>query len=359
MMSDLILWRALLVLLVLAMSALLLLPGVREWRQGRSRPLVIPADDEAGIDYFGQRMRGHLARDWGGTEAAPVPDLRRQPPPEGYFVLGTDGRVRGDVATERQASKTIVGNAISVDPGVSIMGDVYASQALSTGPGCVVRAVLADGPVVLGDGSSLLRWADAEKLECGRDCRLLGRVSARESIALGHGTIFGRLAAPRIEFGPADAGEFAVPSGKATPSNIGELLGERLEEAFSQQGRWVCRGDLEVPDGTLVTGHLIVHGRLYLGEDCEVVGSVKCHKGAEIGARARIHGSIFAGGPVALGEGSEIEGMVSSERAVTCERHARIGSLEHPASLIAPVLSVAAGAVVYGSAWASREGQVV
>ncbi|AXK72247.1 hypothetical protein DWG18_08105 [Lysobacter sp. TY2-98] len=328
-----------------------LLPALRELRRGVGRPLHIPGDDDAGAGFFAARMRERLREEFGDGDP-----LTKNPLPSGW-IAASNTPIEGAHGRADEPAATLIGQRVALAPGCRYLGDVVAREYADLGHDAVVRAVLVEaGDTRIADRATVLRWIDAGFIDAGRDARLLGRTTARERVVLGTGAEFRRIAAPTITFGRELA---SVAPVDIRDARLDEVTDGDFIEHPDEQGRWVCRGALRIPRGTRVRGHLVVEGALHIEDDCEILGSVKAHRGARVGDRVHIDGSVFAGPHAVLGEHVTVHGMLSAEATIDCGRGLRVGRLERPASLLAPVIRVGDGGCVHGAAWASRLGKVV
>lgn len=360
------LWLLLLFVANVALFCLPLLPAFAEMRKRGNAPLFIPADDEAGIGYFAQRFRQRLAADWNSAtlfepDAPPHPDYAAAvraahaalPASIGAQYRVVEGELRGVPRLDSAEQATVVTATLRLARGTHLLGEAYAHARLDAPGGSVLRAVLCDGELVLGPGSGILRWAHARRVTAGDGSRLMGRLSARESIALGRGCQFERLAAPELRFG-AGAGE---PPAREAPTRawIADARARVVRESLD---RLLCNGDVAVPPNSLVDGQLIVRGRLTLGAGCEVRGGIKVHGTVVFGDDIHVRGALFASGDVTLGMRCAVDGPVSSAGAVRLGAGCRVGRRNQPTSLVASVVSVAPGCTCHGSIWARTNGRV-
>ena len=361
-------WLLALVLANAALLGLPLLPALREWRKRGNAPLFIPADDEAGIGYFAERFRQRLAADWDTAT------LFEEESVEGIPFLSTLEAARGALPTTIMAhyrlvsggvvgvpaldvaeQPTLVGDVVRLASGTHQLGEIYARDRLDAPGGSVIRAALCDGDMRLGAGSGILRWVHARRLHAGAGSRVMGRASARDTIALDAGCRFERLAAPEIRFaGGADADAVAT-----TQETLQSWLADAKSRVTHESGgRLLCTGNVGIPAGSLIDGHLIVRGRLTLGAGCRVTGGIKVHGPLTLGAGTRVEGALFATGEIRLDAGCSVDGPVSSARGIRLAAGCRVGRRERPTSLVAPNVSVGARCTCHGSLWARTNGRV-
>ncbi|HSR64085.1 MAG TPA: hypothetical protein VLM17_00555 [Xanthomonadaceae bacterium] len=360
------LWLLLLFAANVALFCLPLLPAFAEMRKRGNAPLFIPADDEAGIGYFAERFRQRLAADWnsatlfepgGPGDAGYVATLGAAhaalPASIAIQYRMAEGELRGAARLDAAEQPTVVGGTLRLARGTHLLGEAYAHARLDAPGGSVLRAVLCDGELVLGPGSGILRWAHARRIATGDGSRAMGRLSATESLSLGRGCQFERLSAPELRFGGGAAAQDPTPA-----STRGWVADRRARVVRESLDRLLCNGDVSIPPGSLVDGQLIVRGRLTLGAGCHVRGGIKVHGPVALGDDVVVSGAVFASGDATFGMRCSVDGPVSSAGVVRLGAGCRIGRMEHPTSLVAPVVSVAPGCTCHGSIWARTNGRV-
>lgn len=360
------LWLLLLFAANVALFCLPLLPAFAEMRKRGNAPLFIPADDEAGIGYFAVRFRQRLAADWNSATlfepdapagAACADALRAAhaalPASIGAQYRVVDGDLRGVARLDSAEQVTVVADTLRLARATHLLGEAYVQTRLDAPGGSVLRAVLCDGDLALGPGSGILRWAHARRVSAGDGSRMMGRLSATESITLGRGCQFERLSAPELRFGNGAAGQAARSA--PTRAWIADARAHVVRESLD---RLLCSGDVSVPAGSLVDGQLIVRGRLTLGAGCHVRGGIKVHGPVVLGDEVCVSGALFATGDATLGMRCAVDGPVSSAGVVRLGAGCRIGRADQPTSLVASVVSVAPGCTCHGSIWARTNGRV-
>lgn len=377
-------WLALLLAANAALLLLPMLPALREWRRTAPKPLSIPEDDEAGIEYFAASFRQRLAADWNndpffltspsasaqpGQLAMPADSMASMLIPAahlGRYRIARPGTlIDGPNASGSALEPVLVGDAIEIAEGKDYLGDIYARSSLR---GCgrnIIRAVLCDGDIALGPGSGILRWAHARNLCIGKGSRVPGRISALSTITLGTGCRFERVKAPVIDLGPQRARpSSAAAVGEAARLVASEARHEAPDEPDGMQwhrdtARWTSDGDIDLPAGSVLDGDLIVRGNVTLGAACTILGSIKSYRDVIIGSGSVIEGSCFARGKIALGRDSSVLGQLSSIIAIACEDGCTVGRPGRPASTIAPDITIIGTCRFHGSLWARNTGRIL
>ena len=333
-----------------------LLPAWLEIRQRRDADaLPIAADGRVSAAYFAERFRGVLRDRLSG----PLEEVRSLSMPLSGTVDGGDAFVvvpAGTAAVDVPAGERMVIGAGDLDLGADrhFLREVYAEGDLRAGDDVVLRATLVDGAATLGRRATILRWLHADDdLNLGPGASLHGRVSCNARLRVHEDTLFERLHAPRIEFGPPRE------STHHTPETRRDLREDELPRGAQKAGgRTLIKGDLELRAGTRWVGDLVVHGRLHCGRGAQILGAVKADD-VRLDENVEIEGSVISRRHVFAREGVRIGGLVLAEGHVDLGRACRIGTDPGTASLRAASLDVALGTVVHGSVWVDAdEGQV-
>ena len=338
-----------------------LLPAFRELVRPRDvAALPVPVKFDLQPDKFATRFRQYLAYRLGGDPDLVVASIARAEQylhGSGFHVIGRNGAPCFDAneQSSRATCKLLLGVAIELPAGFTFKQEVFATRELRVGDNATLRAVYAQAGLRIGEGSRLQRWAHAARVQIGPRCHLQGRVTADECITIGPGTIFGRLNAPRIDF--CGAGEHL---GEITYETSGTTVAcvefpNRVELA-SNDPRTIVRGDANVPRGGLVKGDLIAYGDVQVGRSARVLGSVKAHGRLTIAPDARVEGALIAVQDLEVGCNAHVDGPVSGEHVIYLQPGSRVGASDALTSVVAPVIRVAAGSVVFGTVWAEADG---
>ena len=81
-------------------------------------------------------------------------------------------------------------------------------------------------------------------------------------------------------------------------------------------------GDASIPDGTEINNHLVVQGKLKVGKNCHIIGSVKAFSSIEIGESSVVEGHVLSEGTIIIGRDCIIKGVVDSPKDITLEENA-------------------------------------
>ena len=325
-----------------------LLPALRELFAPKDiAPLKVVDRSSGHVAYFARNFRQYLER--------ALPAEAGAGDYAGKLLDGTEFvRVNLKPATLNGAPK-VHNHIVVFDTPITLHGEetflleVYARAPLSGGPRTVFRAVYADRELTLGEGSRVLRWTHAGgALTVGAGSLLRGRVSSDSAVRLGAGCVFERIGAPVIASGNAQEPPPAPP---VAPKLWKPLDARRVGD------HWRVEGDLEIPEGVLVKGSLVVAGALTLGMGAIVAGSLKAHREIMLGGEAQVQGSVVSRTRIELGQAAWVAGSVIAERDVRLGKDAVVGGPGRPATVSATSVELFGGATVYGQIAARREGR--
>lgn len=249
----------------------------------------------------------------------------------------------------------IAGDGTTMPDGMTVMREVYGVGSLRGGTDCAYRAILAEGDLELRMKSVVLRWVHSVgALDVHEGTILHGRASSDQALHLASGVTFEWIAAPVISVVPAKEDAIGKVEGKVqrSPIDLGDMV------AMSDN-TYRSDGDFTVAENSLLTGHLVVTGALVIGSGSHVRGNLKAHETVTLGDGCKIDGSIVARSTVIIGENCVIVGPLISEQEITVGHGSAIGTLEKPATISAPRVSLHTGVTVSGMVVVKNEGKTV
>ncbi len=352
-------WALLLSLLTALVFGLPLVPAVLEWQRRRDiRPLAIDSEHTLDVAAVAAEFRAMIV-----TQTEP---MRHGGATHSIRGVNAGANVTGiwlptaAEAASRVCKRTVVASGSLILPdNYTFTHDIYGPRGIRTGKENHLQSLLSEGELLMRSGSEMHRWAHARSAHIEAHCHLLGPLSATYTIRIDEGCHFAYLNAGVIGFGMHHLAESGAQR-SACPRDGGawtEAVPAHVKAAG--EGRWLATRDLTISPRSLFQGDLVVHGDLWIGAGARIAGSVKASGSIRLGAEVRIDGSLIAGGSIALAKSCMIAGPVSAERELDIETLSVIGSAEKPTTVVAPVVRVSVGAVVYGAACAQEEGRVV
>lgn len=352
------------ILLLAATFTLLLLPFLPGfivlWRKLDATPLRVVRSDEVDPYYFARRFRAYIRTNLessmhGSRQAGDSHEGLLKGRTPYLLITGENSLVLSEQQVQdREINKMIVSNTDLNLPGDLLFSlELFAERTMQGGDRNIYRAILADGDIVLGSESMLLRWMHAAgNVQVGSDSLLYGRVSSDTTIKLESGCRFERLHAPRIEFGTPKLLNQAVKQLKPLEShevqNLADVTGRR----------WLIDHKTEIPSGRTVNADMVFTGEASIGAGTHIYGSMKGHKDIFIGENVRIMGSVVCVQDIYVGAGCKIRGPILSEKSVNVGAGAIIGDSDSPTTISAKNIYVSLGAVAYGTVWTRLNGVV-
>jgi len=321
-----------------------LLPALRElYRPSDIAPLKVVDRSSGNIAYFARNFRQYLEKalptqagvgDYAGRLLDGTDFIRVNNKPALLAEqAATNGRIQNRIV--------ILDTPLTLEGGETFLMELYARAPLVGGPRSVFRAVYAEHDLVFGEATQVFRWTHAGgKLMVGAHSVLRGRVSSDAAVTLAGDVVFERIGAPVISVGtpheppprpPASPQIFRLPEGAKT---IGDHI--RIEQ------------NLEIPEGMLVSGNLVVAGTLRIGLGTIVDGSIKAHGEIVLADEAQVSGSVVSRTRLTVGQTAWIGGPAIAEDRIRLGRDSVVGSPTRPATVSATEVELAGGATVYG-----------
>lgn len=350
-------WPLLLGILTMLVFGLPLVPAVLEWRRRCDiRPLAIDSEHTLDVAAVAAVFRAMVERqdEKSGLRglAHPVSALRPV-----VHVTGTFMPTAAEAFLGACARTIVTSGSLVLPDSYTFSRDIYGRRGICTGRRNRMQALLSEGEILMRSGSELQHWAHARSIHVEPRCGLRGPVSALYSIRLEDECEFTSVSAAVIGFGARHLAP--APDMDATAPAGGDWAHAVLAPPEAADGRWLVTHDLTFPASTLYRGDLVVHGDLWIGSGARIIGSVKASGCIWLGSRVRIDGALIAGGGISVARECVIAGPVASEREINVGARSTIGAANKRTTVVAPVLHVRVGTVVYGAACAPEDGRVV
>jgi len=335
--------------------ALPLAPALAELhRKSDALPLNVVQQHAGEIRHFADGFRNYVGalqpilercRESGASASGTMRDGVQ------YLALGRSGET-GSLPVEGPGNcQVLIAAAVDLHlpSGIAFARDIFSSGDIVGGTNNQYRAMLGERNVHLASSSTVMRWVHANgEFQADAGCRLYGRVSSDRSIRLAEGCTFQRLNAPRVELGGnAGAGLAAVVA--PMPGEVEPLI----------PNRHLHDGDLELGNGEVFRGNLIVRGELHIGQGAKIHGSIKCEKDLFVEDNVAVSGSLISERQMVIGQNCSIHGPVIAEREIFIGSGTQCGTAKLPTSVCAPRIAAEEGILVFGTLWARELGRVV
>ena len=317
--------------------------GFQEWFRPRdASPLPVDVEYVRVENYFGISFRKKM-QEWLQTaRALPLPESSETPmkllletPERIKILVPADGRLGS-----RQAYEEVIyseEDLLFLEPQSSFRGEIYSRGKLESGVGVRLRAVAADGDLILGEHNAVARWVDAQgKILLRKGTMVRSRVSSSQSIEMEPQVSVQSLYAPLVFTqgyrplpGPL-AGDIlpnssvSAPRSRSTNPSVvpAYLSGARCTRLATDT--WLVQGDLQLTPDTRVGSKLVIQGTLRSGTNCYFAGDIKALR-IELGARNRILGNVVSESEVEVGESSFVGRNVVAETDIVLRSGVRVG----------------------------------
>ena len=351
-------WDLLLIGLTTMLFLLPLLPALQEWRLQRDiTPLDIIQSHAGHPHHFSDTFRVFIQNEM----SALTDHTRLFEPAENYYLIKENDIFqpnqdeRQDQATQRIV---IACGTLSLPENFAFPREIYGKQTVVGIGGNYFRAILAEDKLFIGRRSTVLRWAHAHTIHVDSDCHLTGRLSAVEEIELEAGCTFIRLHAPCVKFGTT---VFIPPDRDIKENTLVDMRNPMLHQPDSgddKDNRWISQGDLEFPENEIFCGDIVVRGNILIRRGARIIGSVKASGTLRIEPSVTITGSLISSKQLIIAQSCIVGGPVVSEQRINIDTGVVVGTMAKLTTLTAPVIHIATGSVIYGTAWARHQGLV-
>jgi len=310
------LFTAIFLMLCTTLIVLPFMPALREWRRPTDRSsLVVPPRYSSQASFFATAMRQDAQA----------------------FAAASDQGQRPQADAFRSAEP------------------VFWRTDLDAAADSSFTALMSAGSIALGPRSRVTEWAHAEgALSMEGPSVSLRRLSAHDRILLREGCCFERLNAPTVEFGSHFLEKPAAHTNHLGHSSYANVAGATRRSAVLHR----VDGDCRLEANSHYVGCLVVTGQLVVGSGSIVDGDIQARGGVTLEAESHVRGAVISEGKVVLMADSTASGPVTSEAAVEIAAGVRIGTLESPTTVSAPVIVAQSGSVAHGSIWARQVGAV-
>lgn len=345
-------WPILLVVLTFLAFGLPLAPAYVEWRRRRDiSPLAI--DGELTLDVRAVATEFRAMLDANPGDMARAGALR-----DDVLEVGADWVPTSSEMARKRCDRVLLAQGdLELPDNFTFTRDLYAKRNVHSGEWNRLRVVVAEGGLVLREGSVLDHWAHARSAHVAANCSLIGPLAALQGVVVEEGCKFTSLAGSTIRFGNPDHHKDATVNGQRRP--VLEPRERTGAGPSADLGRRIMEHDYYLPPDIRYDGDLIVHGNLKIGSGTRIAGSVKATGSIRVGARVRIDGTLVCGTALYVAPCCAIMGPVAAEESASIAENCLIGLLSRPTSLAAPEVYVWSGTTVHGAVSAIAGGRVM
>jgi predicted acyltransferase (DUF342 family) len=260
-----------------------------------------------------------------------------------YYITGQIGKITFPNTNMSFTNSIFLLCKNSILPGgILYRNKIYASDKLIIGSNSTLNEVITESDLQIDDDVTIQKLIYSEAaILIGQNCKAIGYIRARSKIHFLGDAQFQYLQAPTIEFGETNL------SPKRTAIDV---MSKNLSRIIEDN-------DLYLPAGTDTTSHCIAKGYLTIGDNCIVLGNIKCYQDIRIGKNTIIIGAIFGAKNLYIGDGCSIQGPIVISGSTTIGRNCFIGASDCMTSVVTHDLFISSGCFVTGLLLAKHQGK--
>ncbi len=335
------------VIAVLALAVLIaipFLPAVKElFRPRDEKPLAINMNFSKDYKYFGRSFQQILERGLGAKQITK--------PGEYTLMLSKPEKIRvvqSESGSDRKTTEEILYVLGDLTSGseAQFKKEIYVKGACVIGDRNTLRALYCEGNLVLGKGTSVVRWIDGDRdMEIKEGCRLGLSIACSGKLAVGRNCTFTRM--------------FGLPIA-TYPTKLPDLSGEVKVRNISDTTMVITKKEMIIPPLTSIPRDIVTHHRIIFRQKSISKGNIKSYGDIVIEKGSRIEGNLFSEKDVMIGEGCTILGHIFSQGQVELGNGVQVGQEGQVRSVIAKKGVVVKGNLtLYGYLMTEGEGKVL
>jgi len=313
--------------------------------QNKSEPMVIQESNTRDPRYFALSFQKLIDKAWKSYDGSGILKMSKA-----EEVIETD---KTELSTNAICNSLVYAENYDFTPkeGIIFEKEIYVKGNARLEKIPLVRAIACMSNLVLGDGTRIIRWADAVgTLTAHNNCDLGYSTTSATKLVIGKNCSFKRLYAPEIWIGHND-GEFDSCKSMTIPEEViisSEILCDIKyvdDEIVNKNG---------ILRNTIITEHDIT-----VLENFEVQGHITSHSDVKICSNAIVHGNVFAEGNIFIGNNAIVLGVVFTQENIYVDNGAIIGQSNKIKSVVARGnIEFGSSCKVYGYIGAERSGKI-
>jgi predicted acyltransferase (DUF342 family) len=321
------------------------LPGIIELGCSHdARALSINMDYSRDPRYFGKSFKGILKSALGTESLREGTQELTLSKKETVEIVSKPKIPAGDRVDHLMV---VNGNFISLEK-ATLNKEIYVEGKANIGERNTLRALAAEGKVLLSSQTKVIRWVDAEGgFTADRSCDLGWSISSGSRLKIGPDCRFRRLYGMPILTWREDPDDEITDSGQDC-----EEIGD---SAFISDRDWTT-----IPPRTKIDKALIFKQNLRIKSNCVFDRDVKTYKKLVLEEGVRIKGNVFAENGISTGPSSRFFGNVFSQESIYLGKGSKIGRAGTVKSVVArKEIVLESGVVIYGYVVAGKRGRVL
>lgn len=211
--------------------------------------------------------------------------------------------------------------------GIIFEKEIYAKRNVWLEKIPIVRAIACMRDLMLGKGTRVIRWADAEgTLTAHNDCDLGLSTTSATKLLIGENCSFKRLYAPEIWIGQNND-ELNIDNNSNIPEEV--VISSKIIR------------NIKYVDDSIVNEKGILAKTIITNQDITVLGNyivqghIRSHKDVKVDRNALVHGNIFAEGNIFIGSNAVVLGVVFAQENIYVDNGVIIGQPNKIKSVVA------------------------
>lgn len=292
---------------------------VTSWR--KNEPMFIQKSNTRDPRYFAVSFKKIIDKAWASYDHS------------GILKLSKDEEViEADTAEwiYNESCKSLV-YAESKDfvpkEGIVFEKEIYAKRNAKLEKIPLVRAIACMRDLTLGEGTRVIRWADAQGILIAHDnCDLGLSTTSATKLLIGKNCFFKRLYAPKIWLG-LNKEKLHLFNNVTLPREV--IINDEIirnieyvdDDIVDEKG--ILQRTIITKHNITVLSNFIVHGH------------ITSYKGVKIDNNAVVHGNIFAEGNIFIGDNAVVLGVVFTQEDIYIGDGAVIGQPNKIKSVVA------------------------
>jgi predicted acyltransferase (DUF342 family) len=335
-------WITLLVLM--AFILIPFLPGFIELiRPKDEKPLALNMNFSKDYKYFGKSFQKILENGLGTKHITE--------PGEYTLMLSKPEKVRvvekGRVSDQKTIDEILyVLEDFTSGSDAEFRKEIYVKGSCKIGNRNTLRALYCEGDLVIGEGTTVIRWVDGDRdIEINESCRLGVSVASTKRLVVARHSSFSRM--------------FGLPI-LTYRAKLPEILPEIRVKNISDTTMVITKEEIILPPRTNISNDIVTHQRIVFRGKSFAKANIKSYRDIVIEEGSRVEGNLFSERNVVIEAGCTITGNIFSQGQVKIGNAVQVGQEGQIKSVIAKKGVLVEGNVtIYGYIMTEGEGKVL
>jgi len=315
----------------LSMILIPFIPGIIEtFRPKDDYPLPVKMDYSKDPRFFGKSFRAKLNQP--ASQVLANNSLSTESNMQ-FVTISREEKAEFITDKEININSTVhhvlyVQNSLKTNSNVRFLKEIYIRGNAYIGENNTIRALAADGKIVLGTLSNIMRWVDAiGSIEVGEGCNLGVSVSTESYLKIGKHCVFKRLyGLPIMTYNTI---ETKLVAGFPNPPEVLTNPVSTIEDTTILLAK-----DYKITSDQEVEKDIIAKDNLIIEDEAIIEGTLRVYGNVVLGKNVVCFGNVFAEGNIDIQENTVVIGNLFSQSIITLANGVRIGTKEASKSVI-------------------------